>query len=112
MHWYLDDLPISIEPRVGVLIWLPQLASGRTLQALLGRLRAAGVEGQRLRVITALAASPGLKAIGESSNDLTVYCACIDPDLNEQGQILPGFGDPARRLYGSHPVEAENGWGT
>ena len=112
VHWYLDDLPISIEPRVGVLIWLPQLASGRTLQALLGRLRAAGVEGQRLRVITALAASPGLKAIGESTNDLTIYCACIDPDLNEQGQILPGFGDPARRLYGSHPVEAENGCGT
>ena len=100
-HWYLDDLPGVIEQRVGVLVWLPQIASGRTLLTLLERLRKAGVEGARLRVITALASSPGLKVVGEATDALTIYCACIDPELNDQGQILPGFGDPVQRLYGS-----------
>jgi uracil phosphoribosyltransferase len=100
-HWYLDDLPGVIDQRVGVLVWLPEVASGRTLLALLERLRQAGVEGPRLRVITVLASSPGLKAVGEATDALTIYCACIDPELDEQGQIVPGFGDPVQRLYGS-----------
>ncbi|MFN7678087.1 MAG: uracil phosphoribosyltransferase [Cyanobacteriota bacterium] len=107
VHWYLDDLPAAIGPRVGVLAWLPQVATGRTLIALLHRLREAGVEGQRLRVISCLAAAPGLKAVGEASPNLSLYCACIDPDLNEQGQITPGFGDPARRLYKAGTIETE-----
>jgi uracil phosphoribosyltransferase len=106
-RWYLDDLPAAIGPRVGVLAWLPQVASGRTLIALVHRLREAGVEGPRLRVITCLAAAPGLKAVGEAIPDLSLYCACIDPALNDQGQITPGFGDPARRLYGSLATETE-----
>jgi uracil phosphoribosyltransferase len=105
VHWYLDDLPAAIGERVGVLVWLSQVASGRTLLALLERLRQAGVEGPRLRVITCIAASPGLKAIGEATTDLTLYCACIDPELNNRGQIVPGFGDPVRRLYGDATVE-------
>jgi uracil phosphoribosyltransferase len=101
-HWYLDDLPATIGPRVGVLVWLPQLASGRTLLALLARLAEAGVQGPRLRVITSVASAPGLKTVGEAIADLTLYCACIDSGLSDEGQILPGFGDPAERLYG-HP---------
>lgn len=106
-HWYLDDLPTTIDPRAGVLVWLPQVASGRTLLALLARLRQAGVEGPRLRVITCVAAAPGLKAVGEATADLTLYCACIDPELNGEGQILPGFGDPALRLYGHRGSQPE-----
>ncbi|MFM7170395.1 MAG: uracil phosphoribosyltransferase [Cyanobium sp.] len=111
VRWYLDDLPAAIGERVGVLIWLPQLATGRTLLALLERLRESGVDGQRLRVITAVAASPGLKAVGAATEALTIYCACIDPELNGLGQILPGFGDPAQRLYGSPSFGADDGEG-
>ncbi len=107
-HWYLDHLPATIGPRVGVLVWLPQLASGRTLLALLARLAHAGVQGPRLRVITSVASAPGLKAVGEAIDDLTIYCACIDPDLNDAGQILPGFGDPAQRLYEHTPSADES----
>jgi uracil phosphoribosyltransferase len=105
VRWYLDDLPATIGPRVGVLVWLPQLASGRTLLALLRRLEEAGVRGLGVRVITSVASAPGLKAVGEAIAELTIYCACIDPELSDQGQILPGFGDPTQRLYG-HPLEA------
>jgi uracil phosphoribosyltransferase len=99
-HWFLDDLPASVEPRCGVLVVLPSLASGSTLLELLERLQGLGVKGQRLRVITTLAAAPGLKRVGEHHGDLTVYCSGIDPDLDSENRILPGFGDASARLYG------------
>ncbi|MFM7313027.1 MAG: uracil phosphoribosyltransferase [Cyanobium sp.] len=99
--WYLDTLPEVIGERVGVLVFLPELASGATLLALLERLQALGVQGPRLRVISVLAASPGLKALGERFGDLTLYCACIDPELDGSGRVLPGCGTIGTRLYGS-----------
>ena len=100
-HWYLDDLPEAVGERVGVLVFLPLLARGATLLALLERLSRMGIEGNRLRVITSLASAPGLKAVGERFKEVTIYCACIDPELDDQGQVIPGFGDAAQRLYGT-----------
>jgi len=100
-HWYLDDLPESVGERVGVLVLMPVLARGATLLALLERLSLLGIHGRRLRVITSLASAPGLKAVGERFEDITIYCACIDPELDGAGQVLPGFGDAALRLYGT-----------
>ena len=99
--WVLDSLPAAVGERVGVLVFLPVLASGATLLALLERLASLGVQGPRLRVITSLAAAPGLKAVGERFEDLTIYCACIDPELSDEGLLRPGCGDIAARLYGS-----------
>jgi uracil phosphoribosyltransferase len=100
-HWYLDDLPARIGERVGVLVFLPVLASGATLLALLERLRSLGVQGDRLRVITTVASAPGLQTVGEQVASLTIYCSCIDPELDAQRRVRPGFGDAALRLYGS-----------
>jgi len=101
VHWYLDDLPAHLEDRLGVLVFLPVLASGRTLIALLERLQKLGATGKRLRVVTALAAAPGLREVGEQIEDLTIYCGCIDAELDALGQVKPGFGDAAQRLYGN-----------
>ena len=98
--WALDTLPAAIGDRVGVLVYVPVVASGRTLLAVLERLRTLGVQGPRLRVITSVAAAPGLKLIGEQIADLTLYCSCIDAELDGEGRLLPGFGDPERRLHG------------
>jgi len=100
-HWYLDALPPEIGERVGVLVFLPVLASGRTLAAVLERLTDLGVSGPRLRVITSLAAAPGLRLVGERFSDLSLYCACIDPELDGEGRPLPGCGAIDERLYGS-----------
>ena len=100
VSWYLDSLPPVIEERVGVLVFLPVLASGRTLVAVLERLETLGVSGPRLRVVTSLAAAPGLRLLGERFEDLTLYCACIDPDLDGEGRPLPGCGAIEERLYG------------
>ena len=57
-----------------------------------------GVDGRRLRLITALCSSPGLKRLGEEISDLTLHTACIDEGVDGEGQIDPGIGDPVRRL--------------
>jgi uracil phosphoribosyltransferase len=51
-------------------------------------------------VITSLCGAPGLKAVGERYPALTVYAAGIDPEVDDQRRLVPGFGDAAVRLYG------------
>jgi uracil phosphoribosyltransferase len=67
---------------------------------LLELLEAKGVQGLRVRVITTVAASPGLKQLGERFGDLTLYTGCIDAELDGEGRILPGVGDTEGRLCG------------
>ena len=95
---YYDGLPDSVPERAGVLVFDPMLATAGTLLQVLERLEAKGVSGTRVRVITALAASPGLKTLGERYADLTIYTACIDAELDGAHQIVPGLGDAGDRL--------------
>lgn len=97
---WCNTLPEEIPARAGVLVFAPQVAGGQDLIRVLELLEQRGVSGVRLRVITALTASPGLKQLGERYEDLTIYTACIDAELDESGRILPGFGDAEQRLYG------------
>ena len=94
----LDGVPSGIEAQAGVVLLLDQINDGETLLSSLNRLQQEGVDGRRLRVITSICASPGLKRIGEAFPDITIHTACIDADLDEQNQILPGIGDPLQRL--------------
>jgi uracil phosphoribosyltransferase len=102
---YLDRLPTRIGQRVGVVVFDPMLATGGSLSIVLQRLKQLGVSGQRLRVITALAAAPGLKALAEEFDDLSLYTGCIDPELNDRSFIVPGLGDAGDRLYGTESEE-------
>lgn len=97
-----EPLPLaSIDPRCGVLVFAAEVAGPGDLDALLAALRDRGVSGPRLRVITALAASEGLKRLGESFPDLILYTACIDPELSADGLISPGIGQVNERLFGA-----------
>lgn len=97
----LEGLPDQIGERVGVVVVDPLIGSGRRLITVLEALERRGVSGERLRVISVLAASPGLKALGERFPQLTLYTACIDPDLDADQRPLPGLGDVRERLFGS-----------
>ena len=81
-----------------MILFVDQISDGEATLKLLKELLSKGVDGRRLRVITALCASPGLKLLGETIPDLTLHTACIDEGLSEQGDIRPGIGDPVRRL--------------
>ena len=92
------SVPDQVEHNAGLILFVDQISNGEREVALLKQLMAAGIDGRRVRLITALTASPGLKLIGETIPDLTLHTACIDPDLTEDGKIRPGIGDPVQRL--------------
>lgn len=94
----LGGVPTSIESKAGVMVLLDQIDDGEAVVSILSRLHQEGVDGRRLRVITTVCSSPGLKRIGEAFPEITLHTACIDADLNEDNQILPGIGDPLLRL--------------
>ena len=94
----LGSCPEDIEANAGVILFVDQISDGQSTLKLLQELQTKGVDGRRLRLITALCASPGLKLLGEAIPDLTLHTACIDESLGEQGEICPGIGDPVRRL--------------
>ena len=94
----LDGIPSGIDAQAGLLLFFDQSRDGEGVVSILENLQQEGVDGRRLRVITALCASPGLKRIGEAFPDITIHTACIDADLDEQNRIVPGIGDPLQRL--------------
>ncbi|NDD44584.1 MAG: uracil phosphoribosyltransferase [Synechococcaceae bacterium WB9_4xB_025] len=95
----LSGVPGQIESQAGVVLFIDQISSGRILLDLLEQLAERGVnDGRRLRVVTAVAASPGLKSIGERMPDLTIHTACIDEGLEPDGRVNPGIGEPVQRL--------------
>ena len=100
VHCTFSALPAEIPARAGVLVFAPQVATGTTLLHVLEQLAAQGVDGARVRVITTVAASAGLKQLGERFGDLTLYTGCIDADLDAEQRILPGVGDVEARLCG------------
>ncbi|KKZ15155.1 MAG: uracil phosphoribosyltransferase [Candidatus Synechococcus spongiarum 142] len=101
VQWYYNGLPDSIGQQTGVLVLDPILARGSTMLAVLERLKTMGVEGKRLRVITTLCSGPGLQRVGAAFPDLVIYTACIDPELDPSGFIVPGLGDAGDRLFGT-----------
>ena len=93
-------LPQPITANTGVLLFWSALGDPDPLLVLLDHLAQQGVSGQRLRLVTAIAAAPALHEIGERHEALTIYTAAIDPDLDHSGQISPGIGDVSSRLLG------------
>ena len=94
----LAGLPETIEANAGLVLLMDQISDGEELVGLMEALVSRGVESRRLRVISALTASPGLKRLGETFPELTIHTACIDEQLNETGQIVPGIGNTSQRL--------------
>ena len=94
----LSGVPASIEANAGVILFADQIGDGESILIQLRRLQKQGVDGRRIRLITALCSSPGLKRLGEEISDLTLHTACIDEVVDQKGLIDPGIGDPVRRL--------------
>ena len=94
----LSGVPVSIEANAGVILFADQIGDGESILIQLRRLQEQGVDGRRIRLITALCSSPGLKRLGEEISDLTLHTACIDEVVDQKGLIDPGIGDPVRRL--------------
>jgi len=62
--------------------------------------------GDRLRVITAIVASPGLKTLGKRFSQLTIYSACIDAELDDAFGSCRAWAMPATASFGSQAAPA------
>ena len=94
----IDGMPEYVSTHEGLIIYTDQIGGDSRLLATIRSLLEQGCNHRQLRVIAALASSAGLKRLGECLPDLTIYTACIDPDLTDSGLVSPGFGDPVKRL--------------
>ncbi len=94
----LGGIPKEICAKAGIIIFVDQIASEKTLLDFLIELKAQNILAKRIRVITALASAPGLSYIAETWPDLTIYAACIDPEVSDNNVINPGIGNPLLRL--------------
>ncbi len=102
-HLCIGGVPNFIESKAGLIIYVDQIADGKDLLNTLLQIRQQSVDSKRIRVIAALAAKPGLQLLGEKIHDLNIYCACIDAEIADNGEIKPGIGNPSLRLNTKTP---------
>ncbi|MEN9223437.1 MAG: uracil phosphoribosyltransferase [Thermostichus sp. BF3_bins_97] len=98
---YLNRLPERIPEQMRILIPEPMLATGGTLVQVLDELRGRGADPSLVRIVSVLAAPPGLQRLGSHYPMVQIFCAMIDERLNEQGFIMPGLGDAGDRAFGT-----------
>jgi len=95
---YYENLVGGMNDRTA-LILDPMLATGGTLVATVGLLKAAGCT--RIKGLFLVAAPEGLRTLEAAHPDVEVYTAAIDERLDGKGYILPGLGDAGDRIFGT-----------
>lgn len=89
----------SIEGKT-VLITDPMLASGSSLEMVYGALLTKG-KPSNLHIATIIACQTGVDYVKACfPEDTTLWCAAIDPELNEHSYIVPGLGDAGDLEFG------------
>ena len=83
-----------------VIVADPMLATGSTIVAVLEEVLGVG-RPERLVVLSAVSAPPGLDRIGEAFPSADILTVSIDERLDEDGYIVPGVGDAGDRAFGT-----------
>lgn len=100
-YLYLNKLPEKFTDESRVIVLDPMLATGGTIVAALDIIKKLGVDNSQIKVVCAVAAPPALRKLSENFQGIHVYAGIIDPDVNEKGFIIPGFGDAGDRSFGT-----------
>ena len=78
----------------------PMLATGGSMAASIEALLKTG-KPKKIHIACVIATPEGIDVIREAlPDDATVWCAAIDPGMNEHKYIVPGFGDCGDLCYG------------
>ena len=78
----------------------PMLATGGSMAASIEALTATG-KPRHIHVCCVIATPEGIEVLRNTlPDDATVWCAAIDPGMNEHKYIVPGFGDCGDLCYG------------
>ena len=83
-----------------VIVADPMLATGSTMLAVLEEVVAMG-DPERLVVLSAVSAPPGLVRVDEAYPRADVITVSIDERLDDDGYIVPGVGDAGDRAFGT-----------
>ena len=94
---YLNRLPRDLGGR-RVIVCDPMLATGGSLVQVCDLVTERGAA--EVVALCILASEPGLATLGAAHPGVPVYCAAVDPGLNDAGFIVPGLGDAGDRLFG------------
>jgi len=95
---YYCKMPPDIADR-DCFILDPMLATGGTAAAAAQFLKDAGARS--IKLLTILAAPPGVEKMEEMHPDVEVITCAVDPVLNNHGYIVPGLGDAGDRIFGT-----------
>jgi len=79
----------------------PMLATGESMELAYQAFESKGKPG-KLIMACVIAAQEGVDHLKKCfpSDDVVLYCATIDPKLNERKYIVPGLGDAGDLMYG------------
>jgi uracil phosphoribosyltransferase len=78
----------------------PMLATGGSMVASIEALQKTG-KPRKIHVCCVIAAPEGIEFVKQAlPDDATIWCAAIDPGMNENKYIVPGFGDCGDLCYG------------
>lgn len=95
---YYVKLPTDVTERELIIID-PMLATGGSANAAIELLKKRGCA--QLKLMCLIAAPEGIQAVQDAHDDVDIYVAAIDDQLNEHGYIVPGLGDAGDRLFGT-----------
>jgi uracil phosphoribosyltransferase len=99
---YLNRLPRDLAGRRVIvcdpMLCDPMLATGGSLVQVCDMVQARGAK--QVIVLCIIASVPGLVTFRAAHPSVPMFCAAVDPELNEVGYIVPGLGDAGDRLFG------------
>lgn len=98
---YYDKLPAT-SPVDVALVLDPMLATGGSVCLVVERLQRWGVED--IRVLSVIAAQPGLDRVRREFPKVRLFVGAIDPELDDRQFIVPGLGDAGDRIFNT-PAE-------
>lgn len=98
---YVNKLPSQLDPSQKYIVSDMMLATGGTMIQVIQDMIDRGADPANIRIISALAAPPALKKLNDAFPGLVVYTGIIDPEVNDQGYIIPGVGDAGDRAFGT-----------
>ena len=79
----------------------PMLATGESLELAYKAFLSKG-KPRRIILASVIAANEGIEHLQKTfpTEEVELYCAAIDPELNEHRYIVPGLGDAGDLMYG------------
>ena len=95
---YFEKYPSNINDAL-VLIVDPMLATGGSSIAAIDRVKMQGAKD--IRLVCLVGSPEGVEAVTRAHQDVDIYLAALDDQLNEHGYIVPGLGDAGDRIFGT-----------